>query len=76
MILSPKQLTIAKLAASGFNRKQIALNMKLSVRTVDYHLVFIYKSLNIEHNDIVSLVHWALNNEPPSRYCDNCKKLL
>ena len=48
---SPRQLQILKMMADGTNRKQIAIELGLSVRTVDLHLYCLRERLQATTNE-------------------------
>ncbi|MEO3930526.1 helix-turn-helix transcriptional regulator [Micromonosporaceae bacterium B7E4] len=55
--LTPQELRIADLVAAGLSSKQIAAQLFLSPRTVEYHLYKIYPKLGISsRTDLVRLV--------------------
>lgn len=46
--LSEKELQILREVSYGYNNKEIARNMYLSQRTIEYHLTNIFKKLNVK----------------------------
>jgi len=59
--LTPRQREVLKLIAEGQTTKQIALTLKISVKTVETHRATVMRKLDI--NSIVELVHYAIRNE-------------
>lgn len=57
-ILTAKQRDIALRMAAGECTTEIAFNMKMSNKTVDWHRAVIYRKLGM--NSPVALAHWAL----------------
>lgn len=57
-VLSPRQREILQLIAEGQTTKAIALTLKISAKTVEYHRAKLMQSLNIF--DIPGLVRFAL----------------
>lgn len=45
--LTPQELAVARLAASGLTNRQVAAELVVSVKTVEYHLAKIYTKLGI-----------------------------
>lgn len=48
-LLSQRELEILKLLASGMLQKQIAEKLKISPKTVDFHIGHIYKKLDVQN---------------------------
>lgn len=59
-ILSPRQAQILKLMAKGHSMKQIALELDISVKTVETHRSALMARIGIR--DIAGLVRYALRN--------------
>jgi DNA-binding NarL/FixJ family response regulator len=59
-ILSPRQAQILKLMAKGHSMKQIALDLGISVKTVETHRSALMARIGIR--DIAGLVRYALRN--------------
>jgi DNA-binding CsgD family transcriptional regulator len=60
--LSPRERQIARLAASGMPRRDIAAHLVISPRTVDSHLQRIYRKLGVEDRQGLAA---ALPPRPP-----------
>ena len=45
--LTPQELTVARLVASGSSNRDVAADLQLSVKTVEVHLTRIYAKLGI-----------------------------
>lgn len=56
--LTPRQREILQLIAEGRSTKQIALGLKISVKTVDTHRSLLMKRLNV--HDVAALVRYAV----------------
>lgn len=56
--LSPRQLEVLRLVSEGHTTRQIALHLKLSVKTVETHRGEVMKRLGL--HDVVSLVRYAI----------------
>lgn len=56
--LTPRQREILQLIAEGKSTKQIALDLRISVKTVDTHRSLLMKRLKL--HDVASLVRYAL----------------
>lgn len=56
--LTPRQREILQLIAEGKSTKQIALGLKISVKTVDTHRSLLMKRLNV--HDVAGLVRYAV----------------
>ncbi|MGJ8639184.1 MAG: response regulator [Opitutaceae bacterium] len=48
-LLSPREMEILALLADGRLQKQIAADLNISPKTVDYHVGHIYKKLNVQN---------------------------
>jgi len=59
-ILSPRELEVARLVASGLSSKEVASKLDLSTRTVEKHRANIMDKLGVR--EVASLVRWCLNN--------------
>ncbi|WP_322780313.1 AAA family ATPase [Frankia sp. Cas4] len=46
-LLTPQELSVARLAADGLSNRQIATELVLSVRTIEYHLGNVYRKLGL-----------------------------
>lgn len=58
--LSPRQRQVVKLLATGHSRKEIAAQLKVSVKTVDTHRAQCMEKLQV--HDLASLVRFAIRN--------------
>ena len=58
--LSQTQLEMVRARASGQTRKQIAHSLGLSLKTIEYHFLRIYRLLRI--SDDIELTHYAIRN--------------
>jgi DNA-binding NarL/FixJ family response regulator len=56
--LTPRQIEVLRLVAQGRRTREIAKDLKLSVKTVESHRGEVMKRLGIR--DVVSLVHYAM----------------
>jgi DNA-binding NarL/FixJ family response regulator len=56
--LTPRQREILRMIAEGKSTKQIALDLNISVKTVDTHRSLLMKRLNV--HDLASLVRYAV----------------
>ena len=56
--LTPRQIEVLKLVALGRRTREIATELKLSVKTVESHRGEVMKRLGVR--DVVSLVHYAM----------------
>lgn len=56
--LSYRETEVARLIASGFPHKAVAINLGISQKTVEKHRDNIYKKLKV--HDIASLTRWAV----------------
>jgi DNA-binding CsgD family transcriptional regulator len=56
--LTPRQLQIALMMADGLTAKEIAAQLDLSPKTVDFHRSEMYKTLGIKNT--ASLVRWLI----------------
>jgi len=45
--LTPQELSIARLVASGRTNRQVAAELVVSVKTVEYHLAYVYGKLGL-----------------------------
>jgi len=45
--LTPQEITVAELVASGHSNREVATDLQLSVKTVEVHLTRIYAKLGI-----------------------------
>lgn len=59
-ILSPRELEVARLVASGLSSKEVASKLNLSTRTVEKHRANIMDKLGVR--EVASLVRWCLQN--------------
>lgn len=59
-ILSPRELEVARLVASGLSSKEVASKLDLSTRTVEKHRANIMDKLGVR--EVASLVRWCLQN--------------
>ena len=46
-VLTPQELTVGNLAAQGLSNRQIARELALSIKTIEYHLGHIYAKLGL-----------------------------
>jgi DNA-binding NarL/FixJ family response regulator len=46
--LTPQELTVARLVATGHSNRKVAADLQLSVKTVEVHLTRIYAKLGID----------------------------
>lgn len=58
--LTPRQREILQLFAEGFSTKQIAFNLAISPRTVEYHKYQLMESLKLQGS--AELIHFAIKN--------------
>jgi DNA-binding NarL/FixJ family response regulator len=58
--LTPRELQVARLAASGWASREIAEQLHVSVRTVDNHLYRVYEKLHLEGREQLRNVLGAL----------------
>jgi DNA-binding NarL/FixJ family response regulator len=56
--LTRRQIEVLKLVAEGLRTREIAKQLKLSVKTVESHRGELMKRLGVR--DVVSLVHYAM----------------
>jgi DNA-binding NarL/FixJ family response regulator len=47
-LLTPQELAVARRAASGLTNRQVARELVISVKTVEYHLGRLYPKLGID----------------------------
>ncbi|MET9344111.1 AAA family ATPase [Nonomuraea sp. NPDC003804] len=63
--LTPQELRIAKLVAAGASSKEVAAQLFLSPRTVEYHLYKIYPKLGVSSRTELALVVLRMAGESP-----------
>lgn len=69
--LTPQELTVARLVASGRTNRQVASELVLSVHTIEFHLTRIYAKLGITSRaQLASLVGRDQGQPPPTRGSD------
>lgn len=56
--LSERQLVVLRGIALGCTRKQIAVELKISCKTVEYHALELMTKLGL--SDVARLTHWAI----------------
>lgn len=61
LFFTPRQKEIIELIALGCNTKEIALSLKISPKTVEYHRSELFHQLGID--SIAMLVHFAIYQE-------------
>jgi DNA-binding CsgD family transcriptional regulator len=49
--LTPQELSVAKLVASGMNNRRVATELFVSINTVEFHLKRIYGKLGIRSRE-------------------------
>ncbi|MDV9175114.1 helix-turn-helix transcriptional regulator, partial [Streptomyces sp. W16] len=47
-VLTPQELAVARLVASGLTNRQVARELVISVKTVEYHLGRIFPKLGVD----------------------------
>lgn len=57
-ILYPRQIEVLEILALGGTTKDVAMTLKISVKTAEHHRAEIYHALNI--HDPIMLVHFAI----------------
>jgi DNA-binding NarL/FixJ family response regulator len=62
--LTPQQAQIAQLAGDGLPTREIAAQLFVSPRTIEYHLQNIYTKLGITSR--AQLIHWHAGHPDPS----------
>jgi DNA-binding CsgD family transcriptional regulator len=45
--LTPQELCVARLAASGLSNREVAIELMVSVKTVEFHLSHAYQKLGV-----------------------------
>ncbi len=59
-LLSPRERQIIQLLAEGSSNKEIAIALRISVKTVETHRASLMKKLGV--SSVVELVHYAIRN--------------
>ena len=55
--LTKREVTVARLASEGHSSKAIALQLAVSVRTIDSHLAHAYRKLGVVGRQLVRRMH-------------------
>lgn len=80
LTLSPRQLQVLRLIGDGLCRKQIAIKLNLSPKTIEYHCANLQRRAKTERFNSVALFRWGLQQgiltikEPPR--CKTCGQLI
>lgn len=71
--LSPRQRQLAKLVAAGLPNKAIALEMRLTSKTVATYITRVLRKLGLDHSNRTALASWVHEQcQGCSPRCNEC----
>ena len=62
LVLTPRELDVLKLVASGMTNAEAGRNLQLSVHAIKFHLAAIYRRLGVSNRTEAAVTYLRLSN--------------